>query len=199
MRDKMRSLDTNIKADFIQKDRNENTPHSANGSVSTNDSSRRGRGKEQKEDRPREGKSRSRSRSRGFSFTKGSSPTKKQRPESGTFHRRPKSIELTQPINLSRVLSPSTSTTSLSGTAVVDTAADPSDFVHYLREIQKPEMVDVGKLHKLRILLRNETVSWVDDFLAEGGMDEVVQLLHRIMKIEWRYVFCSSDMTTYSH
>lgn len=185
----MRSLDTNIKADFIQKDRTDPTPHSANSSMSNNDSSRRGRGKEQKEDRSREGKSRSRSRSRGFSFTKGSSPTKKQRPESGTFHRRPKSIELAQPINLSRVLSPSASTTSLSGAAAVDTAADPSDFVHYLREIQKPEMVDVGKLHKLRILLRNETVSWVDDFLAEGGMDEVVQLLYRIMKIEWRYVF----------
>lgn len=194
----MRSLDTNIKADFIQKDRADSTPHSANGSVSASDSSRRGRGKEQKEDRPRDGKSRSRSRSRGFSFTKASSPSKKQRPESGTFHRRPKSIELTQPINLSKVLSPSTSMTSLSGAACVDTAADPSDFVHYLREIQKPEMIDVGKLHKLRILLRNETVSWVDGFLAEGGMDEVVQLLYRIMKIEWRYVVPLRSATTYS-
>lgn len=190
MRDKMRSLDTNIKADFIQKDRTDSTPHSAVDSASANDStSRRGRKKEQREERQsRDGKSRSRSRSRGFSFSKGGSPTKRPRPESGSFHRRPRSIEISQPIGLSKILTPSTSMTSLSGAACVDTAADPSDFVHYLREIQKPEMVDVGKLHKLRILLRNETVGWVDDFITEGGMDEVVQLLYRIMRIEWRYV-----------
>ncbi|KAI9931351.1 hypothetical protein ASPWEDRAFT_22800 [Aspergillus wentii DTO 134E9] len=191
MRDKMRSLDTNIKADFIQKDRTENsTPHSANASVSTNDSTgRRGRRKEQKEDKQtHDGKeARSRSRSRGFSFSKGSSsPTKKQRPESGTFYRRPKSADLSQPVGLSKVMTPSTSMTSLAATACLDTAADPSDFVHYLREIQKPEMMEVGKLHKLRILLRNETVSWVDTFIADGGMDEIVQLLYRIMKVEWR-------------
>lgn len=182
----MRSLDTNIKADFIQKDRTDSTPLSA----STSDSSRRGRGKDQKEERhSRDGKgSRSRSRSRGFSFTKGGSPTKRQRPDSGTCQRRPNSLELSQPIGLSRILTPSTSMTSLSGAACVDTAADPSDFVHYLREIRKPEMIDVGKLHKLRILLRNETVGWVDDFITEGGMDEVVELLYRIMKVEWRYV-----------
>jgi hypothetical protein len=83
-------------------------------------------------------------------------------------------------------LTPTTSTTSLSATACQDTAADPSDFVHYLREIQKPEMIEVGKVHKLRLLLRNETVSWVDTFIADGGMDEIVQLLYRIMKVEWR-------------
>jgi hypothetical protein len=44
----------------------------------------------------------------------------------------------------------------------------------------------VGKLHKLRLLLRNETVSWVNGFIAEGGMDEIVQLIYRIMKMEWR-------------
>lgn len=190
MRERMRSLDTNIKADFIQKDRTDNTPRSTNASALTSDSSR-GRGKEQKEERhSRDGKgSRSRSRSRGFTFSKGgSSPMKRLRPDSGSFYARPKSLELPQPIGLSRILTPSTSMESLSGAPCVDTASDPSDFVHYLREIQKPEMIDAGKLHKLRILLRNETVSWVDDFIAEGGMDEVVQLLYRIMKVEWRYV-----------
>lgn len=187
----MRALDTNIKADFIEKDRAENnTPHSANTS-STNDSAgRRGRKSDKKDDRqPNDGKgSRSRSRSRGFTFSKGSSsPGKKQRPESGSFYRRPKSADLSQPASLSKSLTPSTSTTSLSATACHDTAADPSDFVHYLREIQKPEMIEVGKIHKLRILLRNETVSWVDTFIADGGMDEIVQLLYRIMKVEWRY------------
>ncbi|PWY87634.1 GTPase binding protein Rid1 [Aspergillus heteromorphus CBS 117.55] len=186
MRDKMRSLDTNIKADFIRKDRAENTPHSASAS-GTDSTGRRGRRKEQKEDQQsQDGKgSRSRSRSRGFTFSKGSSSPKKQRPDSGSFYRRPKSADFSQPTGFSKIGTPSTSTTSLSATAC-DTAADPSDFVHYLREIQKPEMVEVGKMHKLRLLLRNETVSWVDTFIADGGMDEIVQLLYRIMKVEWR-------------
>ena len=41
-------------------------------------------------------------------------------------------------------------------------------------------------MHKLRILLRNETVAWVDSFLSLGGMTEIVALLHRIMAMEWR-------------
>ncbi|RAL17559.1 uncharacterized protein BO97DRAFT_359460 [Aspergillus homomorphus CBS 101889] len=186
MRDKMRSLDTNIKADFILKDRTENTtPHSASGNG--NDSTgRRGRRKEPKEERQNYDSkgSRSRSRSRGFTFSKGSSSPKK-RPDSGSFYRRPKSVDYSLPTGFSKILTPNASTTSLSATAR-DTATDPSDFVHYLREIQKPEMVEIGKVHKLRILLRNETVSWVDTFIADGGMDEIVQLLYRIMKVEWR-------------
>ncbi|KAH2775127.1 hypothetical protein KXW10_005363 [Aspergillus fumigatus] len=189
MRDKMRALDTSIKADFIQKDRAENnTPQSAPPSA-TDSSGRRGRKSESKDERQsHDGKgSRSRSRSRGFTFSKGgSSPGKKQRPESGSFYRRPKSVDLSQPASLAKILTPATSTVSLSATASRDTAADPSDFVHYLREIQKPEMIEIGKIHKLRILLRNETVSWVDTFIADGGMDEIVQLLYRIMKVEWR-------------
>jgi hypothetical protein len=186
MRDKMRSLDTNIKADFIQKDRTENiTPHSAGGTAD----GRRGRGNESKEKESQDRKSsRSRSRSRGFNFGKGSSsPTKKPRPESGSFHHRPRSVDFSQPVGVYTTLTPAASTTSLSQAAAVDTAADPSDFVHYLREIQKPEMIEIGKIHKLRLLLRNETVSWVDNFIAEGGMHEIVQLLYRIMKVEWRY------------
>jgi hypothetical protein len=57
-----------------------------------------------------------------------------------------------------------------------------------MREVQKPALVEVGKLHKLRLLLRNETVGWVDAFISDGGMHEVVQLLYRIMKVEWRLV-----------
>ncbi|OJJ49049.1 hypothetical protein ASPZODRAFT_129428 [Penicilliopsis zonata CBS 506.65] len=187
MRDKMRSLDTHIKADFIQKDRAENgTPQSA-GPGSNDSTGRRGRRKDQKEEQESKG-SQSRSRSRGFTFSsKGSSsPSKKQRPENGTFYRRPKSVDLSQPSGGFKIATPTASVTSLALTACHDTAADPSDFVHYLREIQKPEMVEVGKIHKLRLLLRNETVSWVDTFIADGGMDEIVQLLYRIMKVEWR-------------
>ncbi|KAK4198579.1 armadillo-type protein [Triangularia verruculosa] len=62
----------------------------------------------------------------------------------------------------------------------------PGDFVSYLRKVQKPELVEVGKLHKLRLLLRNETVSWIEDFIRQSGMEEIVSLLNRIMGLEWR-------------
>ncbi|KAJ5646540.1 Diaphanous GTPase-binding [Penicillium lividum] len=184
MRDKMRSLDTNIKVDFIQKDRSENVAPNSAGTTE----SRRGRGKESKDEQKSQDRkgSRSRSRSRGFTFGRGSSsPGKKARPESGTFAR-PRSVDLSQPVGVYTTLHPGGSTATLSEAAAVDTAADPSDFVHYLREIQKPEIIEVGKLHKLRLLLRNETVSWVNSFITEGGMDEIVQLIYRIMKMEWR-------------
>lgn len=62
------------------------------------------------------------------------------------------------------------------------------DFVSYLRKVQKPESVEVGRLHKLRILLRNETVAWIEGFIGQGGMQEIVGLLYRTMNVEWRYV-----------
>lgn len=55
-----------------------------------------------------------------------------------------------------------------------------------MRKVQKPQDVEVGKLHKLRQLLRNETLEWVDGFMRQGGMTELVGLLHRIMEVEWR-------------
>lgn len=192
MRDKMRSLDRHIKADFIQKDKTESgSSFNSYSSSSATDSGRQGRKKDastagSQSDCDPKG-SRSRSRSRTFTWSKsGSSPSKK-RSEIGTFYKRPKSVDLSKPGSF-KLLTPSSSTTSLSATARQDTVADPSDFVHYLREVQKPEIVEVGRLHKLRLLLRNETVCWVDTFISEGGMDEVVQLLYRIMKVEWRCV-----------
>lgn len=62
----------------------------------------------------------------------------------------------------------------------------PLDYVNYLRKVQQPELVEVGKLHKLRLLLRNETVAWTEEFIRQGGMQEIVGLLHRIMEVEWR-------------
>jgi hypothetical protein len=64
--------------------------------------------------------------------------------------------------------------------------AVPSDYITYLRNNKDPVQVEVGRLHKLRILLRNETVAWVDGFLSLGGMTEIVGLLHRTLEIEWR-------------
>ncbi|KAK4166410.1 GTPase-binding protein rid1 [Cladorrhinum sp. PSN259] len=62
----------------------------------------------------------------------------------------------------------------------------PGDFVAYLRKVQQPQAVEVGKLHKLRLLLRNETVAWIEEFIRQSGMKEIVELLHRIMALEWR-------------
>lgn len=62
----------------------------------------------------------------------------------------------------------------------------PSDYVAYLRKVQQPELVEVGKIHKLRLLLRNETVAWIEAFIQQGGMEEIVGLLNRIMEVEWR-------------
>ena len=62
----------------------------------------------------------------------------------------------------------------------------PGEFVSYLRKVRQPELVEVGRLHKLRLLLRNETVAWTDDFVRQGGMEEIVDLLYRIMAVEWR-------------
>lgn len=191
MREKMRSLDTHIKADFIQKDRADSSLsfNSTSSNTASTDGSGRHRRAKDNSTTPayREDKPRSRSRSRTFTFSKGNS-SKKQKSELGTFYKRPKSVDLSSRPASAKTMTPPSSIASLSATLRHDTAADPSDFVHYLREVQRPEIVEVGKLHKLRILLRHETVSWVDRFILEGGMDEVIQLLYRIMKVEWRYV-----------
>lgn len=62
----------------------------------------------------------------------------------------------------------------------------PEDYVAYLRKPQKVEDMEVGKIHKLRLLLRNETVAWTDSFVELGGQAEIISLLHRIMGLEWR-------------
>lgn len=73
------------------------------------------------------------------------------------------------------------------------------DFVTYLTKVSKPELVEVGRLHKLRLLLRNESVAWTDNFIRLGGMEEIVGLLYRTLAIEWRFVFSNQvGLFTYS-
>lgn len=130
-------------------------------------------------------------RSRGRNFTLGrakkesKSPTKKSRGE-GTLgrHFRTKSTESVVGDRPTSVVS-STSNGILSKMKL---GQGPGDFVSYLRKNRKPEVVEVGKLHKLRLLLRNETVAWAEDFIRQGGMEEIVGLLYRILEVEWRYV-----------
>lgn len=205
-RDKMRALDTNIKADFVKQDRTGSEPtSSADGLPSENSnaqlpqrpvSGRRSKTEDgfvaanvEKVERNivAETSRKSRPRSRTFTLSKGeSSPSKKQKPDRPISRARPKSSDLTPSASSKSLLSTGAQAISMFGT--VPKPAVPDDFILYLSQVQKPESVEVGKLHKLRQLLRNETVSWVDAFITRGGMAEIVGLLNRIIQVEWRYV-----------
>jgi hypothetical protein len=130
----------------------------------------------------------SRPRSRTFTFKKSdkgsasASPTKKQKTELSIDMKRSSQPDLSSPTLLS------TSPATPSGSYFLGLAKKnvPEDHVKYLQKHRNPADVEVGKLHKLRQLLRNETVSWVHMFIELGGMTELVGLLHRLMDIEWR-------------
>lgn len=68
----------------------------------------------------------------------------------------------------------------------------PDEFVRYLHAEPEPPKVEIGKMHKLRLLVRNETVEWVEDFIVRSGMELLLTLLERIVQIEWRCV-CLHD------
>ncbi|KAL8825746.1 MAG: hypothetical protein Q9170_007677, partial [Blastenia crenularia] len=205
VRDKMRSLTTNIKADFIRKEK------FASSSVSSTESRSSADLKDSPRKRPMTGqrsntdqglsqtddesgdktedegspkKRRSRSRSRTFTFSKGDSSSKKKdksersksRGRSRSQARAPEGVDTPQTPDERRSFSFSRA----------PKPAIPEDFLSYLRKTQKPQDVEVGKLQKLRQLLRNETVGWVDAFVSQGGMTEIIGLLDRILKVEWR-------------
>ena len=193
-RNKMRSLDTNIKADFVKQDK------IGSGSTSSIEDlampySRPHTGKRSKtNDIPAkqaidlskaESPKKSRPRSLTFTFSKGDqSPSKKHK--SGS-HQRTRSGEgitnaLANPPDATR------HRRELSFFSKADKFALPEQVIAYLRKVQQPESVEVGKIQKLRQLLRNEAVGWVDEFIADGGMTETVDLLYRIIAVEWRCV-----------
>ncbi|KAM0276361.1 hypothetical protein ACHAQH_006808 [Verticillium albo-atrum] len=190
---KMRNLNDTIKMEFIRQDWAEMAAkaeqQNGNGNESTTSvdggsSSAVAVGTDTEESHPK--------RTRGRSFTLGrtkkdaKSPTKKSKGE-GTLsrHFRTKSTESLVGERPVTAANPSTGSGIL---AKIKLGQGPGDFVSYLRKVQKPELVEVGKLHKLRLLLRNETVSWTEEFMKQGGMKEIVDLLNRILEVEWRYV-----------
>ncbi|KAF1930029.1 uncharacterized protein M421DRAFT_419059 [Didymella exigua CBS 183.55] len=127
-----------------------------------------------------DGTKRERPTSKSFTF-RSNSPTKKSRAtELGTaakpspIPKSPSSRSLSSDAASNRSVSNSSKT------------VKSTEFINYLKKNPKPQDVEVGKLHKLRLLLRNETVEWVNTFIQDGGMLELVALLHRIMEIEWR-------------
>ena len=128
-----------------------------------------------------DGTKRERPTSRTFTFSRSNSPTKKQRATELGNITKPSPIPKS-PSSRS-LISDAASNRSVSNSSKTVKSAE---FINYLKKTPKPQDVEVGKLHKLRLLLRNETVDWVDTFIQDGGMLELVGLLHRIMEIEWR-------------
>ena len=198
LRDNMRSLKADVKVNLIRSERvgSGSSTSSAVQEMSDVRGSARSpykrdkdlpKTQDDKEDKRSRSRSRPRSRILTMSKRDETAQTKQDKHENSTRSRsksRSKVIDgsSSRPVS-SRSLA---STTSLHLLATTDSATRPGDFIHYLREVQKPELVDVGKLHKLRILLRNESITWTDSFVTKGGMDELISLLYRIAKIEWR-------------
>lgn len=184
---KMRNLNDTIKMEFIRQDWAEmqaaktDRPGTTDSSASRDGGSAIVNGSDAESDRPK------RTRGRSFTFSRGRkegrSPSKK--PKEGTIgrHFRSKSTESVVSDRPSSSSGPSTTSSFLSKIKLQE---GPADYVAYLRKVQKPEVVEVGKLHKLRLLLRNETVAWIEDFIQQSGMKEIVGLLNRIMEVEWR-------------
>jgi hypothetical protein len=125
---------------------------------------------------------RERPRSRTFTFSRSDSPTKKQKGDANERKASSKSNPIPKSPSTRSLVSNASDGCSSNGVKAVK----PDEFISYLKQTSKPQTVEVGKLHKLRLLLRNETVDWVDTFIRDGGMSELVALLHRIMEIEWR-------------
>jgi hypothetical protein len=205
MRQKLRSLDIHIKADFIKQDKAESaTAQSTSsssagvtlwGTKSATDTPTMGQQERAeggrpsaevtKEDPSSPGK-RARPRSKAFSISRADiSPSKKQKSDSGAT-KRAKSSSFSTSNSTTSLHSPGGAQAMATGLTGKSKPAIPEEFVAYLSDVQKPENVEVGRLHKLRLMLRNERVAWVDSFITMGGMDEIVSLLHRIMKVEWR-------------
>lgn len=41
-------------------------------------------------------------------------------------------------------------------------------------------------LKKLRVMLRNERLAWIDEFVSLGGYEAMLDRLHEVMTVEWR-------------
>ena len=220
MREKLRSLDARIKADFIKQDKSENHTAAGVGLLSSssttttldtggttkkkdrlgsddNAKSPKAPRKSQKEDPSESPRKRSRPRSKTFSLHRsdksaGSSPSKKQKSDDGHGPPRTASVDFGSSLASSKSQVATRVADALTvGIGSRSQPAVPDDFVRYLKQVRRPQEVEVGKLHKLRLVLRNERVAWVDQFISMGGMMEVVGLLKRIMAVEWRFVLPS--------
>lgn len=199
----MRKLDTHLKIELCKQDLEESAAakRTKERPVSQVISEKASQGslrmKEGKEDADSNSSKSKRPRSRtftGLTFSKASmkvietvTGTSSSSPSKSKGHSRTKSTESMKSTKSVGGRTVSSSSGSVVGSIIeAFNGSAPSDFISYLRKPQKVEEMEVGKLHKLRLLLRNETVAWTDTFITSGGQDEIVKLLYRIMKVEWR-------------
>ena len=197
MRQKMRTLTLRVKADFIKQDQGSKTTGSSptgtlNAEPATQQRSAEATDSPAVERHSTEDDSkstkRSRARSRTFTFSKDDkrsgdgAPSRKHRSQSKS---RPTSVYIPEnTVKAPSTITPTSPFASLGRKGASPTA--PADYIAYLRKHQDIAKLEHGRLAKLRLLLRNETVAWVDSFVALGGLTEIVSLLHRIMALEWR-------------
>jgi hypothetical protein len=192
----MRTLKIEVKADFVRTHKLDTPRLSTTSIPSIGESEGKGVPKLQPTT-----KTRNDSAQEAFSTSQGSNAdgTKRERPSSKSFTFRSNSpTKKSRATEMGTTARPSPipkspSSRSLSSDAASNRSVSNSsktvkstEFINYLKKNTKPQDVEVGKLHKLRLLLRNETVEWVNTFIQDGGMLELVALLHRIMEIEWR-------------
>ncbi|KAG8962099.1 hypothetical protein FRC03_004582 [Tulasnella sp. 419] len=50
----------------------------------------------------------------------------------------------------------------------------------------KSTVIDVEKVKKLRMMLRNEAASWSETFLTQGGYSALLSRLNELLEVEWR-------------
>lgn len=187
-RPQMRGLDVRIKRDFVKHDQTETSPVDDRDSSSKSVLAQFKSGKGERSARKR---AESSADDASFDDDKGS-PSKRSRSRSRTFTFSKRSRSNSRPRSLMSLKNLSSSSVNSVGADKSLEARDrpqpavPEDFTSYLKMEQKPQRVEVGKIHKLRLLLRNETVAWVDTFISCGGMTGLVGLLRRIMEVEWR-------------
>lgn len=188
-RHKMRNVALAVKMSLIRHDQEETGSRpSTTGSVNLTPEINKEEVEPEQKKRPR---------SRTFTLSRASkestSPTKKNKGDATPLkgHVRSKSSD-------SGSVHSTESASSLANSLVAKAKGQtPKDFVNYLQKVQRPELVEVGRVQKLRQLLRNEKIGWTDEFVNLGGMKEIISLLHRIMEVEWRSVYCSECVATY--
>lgn len=61
--------------------------------------------------------------------------------------------------------------------------AENTEMPQYEKHMQD---VEVAVLHKLRLVLRNETLRWVESFTKQGGMEAIWSMVERVLGVEWR-------------
>jgi hypothetical protein len=206
VRARMRTMELRLKADFVENNQyigsptKENEIHHNIASHSTKASWPRNNAAPDSQMMDKTTKaSPKKSRPRSFTLTPSKhendgSPSKKARHGRSGSRSRPLSIELPRSWSSTSLASLHSASSPSRNRAPKQTP--PQDFITYFRKVTKPQDVEVGRVQKLRQLLRNETVAWVETFISDGGFEEVVALLHRIIDIEWRYVYSSSQVST---